>query len=305
MLFSRLLQLQGTLVLLMVAGLVCRRLGMLNDDARRGLNDLCMDVIIPCNMIKAGMSGALGPDTIRICALLLLAGAVQIALVTLGNRYIFNRCPEAHRRVMQYCTIAAMSGFFGNPIAEFLYGAEGVIYVSVFLIPMRFAMWSVGVAYFASGSMPPRELAKKTITNPGMIGAAVCVLFMLTQWKLPYLLAQPIELLGSCNTPMVMLLIGTFLGDLDLRTVWERDVCYLSAVRLLAIPALAWGLGWALGLRGMALSVSVFMSGAPAGATAPIFAERYHGDTTFAAKCIVFSTLFSLLTMPMWCWLTG
>lgn len=303
MLFTQLLKLQSTLVLLMAVGFLCKKIGVLDDGSRRGLTNLLMDVIIPCNMLKAGMSSTIGPTTVKSCALLLVSGALVILLTVSANRYIFNRCEEEHRRVMQYCTIAAMSGFFGNPIAEFLYGAEGVVYVSIFLIPMRIAMWSVAMAYFLSGPTDRRAVLKKTLTNPGMIGAVLCVVLMLTQWKAPYLLARPIELLGSCNTPLVMVLVGTFLADTDLKHVGGRDVLYLSFVRLLALPALALGIGRLLGLSGIALSVSVFMSGAPAGATAPIFAARYKGDVDFSSRCIVLTTVLSLLTLPFWCYL--
>ena len=55
------------------------------------------------------------------------------------------------------------------------------------------------------------------------------------------------------------------------------------------------------GLEHAALGVSVLMTGMPAGATAAIFAERYHSDAPFATRCVVASTLFSMLTLPMWC----
>lgn len=44
-----------------------------------------------------------------------------------------------------------MSGFLGDPIAEGIYNGVGVLYTSIFLIPMRIVMWSVGTTYFAAG----------------------------------------------------------------------------------------------------------------------------------------------------------
>lgn len=53
--------------------------------------------------------------------------------------------------MLQYCTIVLMSGFLGNPIAEGIYNEVGVLYTSIFLIPMRIVMWSVGTTYFVAG----------------------------------------------------------------------------------------------------------------------------------------------------------
>ena len=45
-----------------------------------------------------------------------------------------------------------MSGFLGDPIAEGIYNGVGVLYTSIFHIPMRIVMWSVGTTYFAAGA---------------------------------------------------------------------------------------------------------------------------------------------------------
>ena len=56
----------------------------------------------------------------------------------------------------------------------------------------------------------------------------------------------------------------------------------------------------------LAQSVCVLLqNGMPAGATAAIFAARYNSDAPFAARCVVLSTLFSMLTIPLWCWVVG
>jgi predicted permease len=37
----------------------------------------------------------------------------------------------------------------------------------------------------------------------------------------------------------------------------------------------------------------------PAGANTPIFAELYGGDSLFASKIVAFSTLFSIISIPL------
>ena len=66
------------------------------------------------------------------------------------------------KKVLQYCTIVPMSGFLGNPIAEGIYNEVGVLYTSIFLIPMRIVMWSVGTTYFVAGETVEK---KKLIKN--------------------------------------------------------------------------------------------------------------------------------------------
>ena len=55
MLFLDIVQLQAVLIILMAIGFFCKKAGMLDDKVRGGLTALCMDVIIPCNLINMSL----------------------------------------------------------------------------------------------------------------------------------------------------------------------------------------------------------------------------------------------------------
>lgn len=46
--------------------------------------------------------------------------------------------------------------------------------------------------------------------------------------------------------------------------------------------------------------VSVLLAAMPAGATTSILASKYDSDPEFATKLVVFSTLISMITTPVW-----
>lgn len=66
----------------------------------------------------------------------------------------------------------------------------------------------------------------------------------------------------------------------------------IGALRLVLLPAAALGFGTLLHLEPTALGMSVLMTGMPSGETAAIFAAKYGSDAPFAAKNVVFTTLF-------------
>lgn len=51
-----------------------------------------------------------------------------------------------------YGTVCTNAAFLGNAITEGIFGAEGLMLTSIFLIPQRMAMWSVGVSCFMQGA---------------------------------------------------------------------------------------------------------------------------------------------------------
>ena len=135
-----LFSLQGTLFAMMLIGALLKKKGMIDDNGKRCLSDLCIHVIIPCNIFKSCLID-LQPGIFRTCGLLLVSAVLLQLLALTLNRFLYNRYPEQKKKVLQYCTIVPMSGFLGNPIAEGLYSSVGVLYTSTFLIPMRMRLF--------------------------------------------------------------------------------------------------------------------------------------------------------------------
>ena len=300
-----LLSLQGTLFAMMLVGALLKKRGILDESGKRCLTDLCVNVVIPCNIFKSCLI-ELDMGIFRSCALLLLS-AVILQLLCLGlNRILFNRCPPQRRKVLQYCTIVPMSGFLGNPIAEGIYSELGVLYTSIFLIPMRIVMWSVGTSYFVADQVTDRrKVLKNVLTHPCLVAIYLGILCMVTQIHLPKVITETVRYIGNCNSALTMFIVGTILADVEPATMVNRHTAAFSLLRLAVLPAAALGVGTLLGLDRVSLGVSVLMTGMPAGATAAIFAARYDSDAPFATRCVVASTLLSMLTLPMWCYCVG
>lgn len=300
-----LFQLQGTLFTMMLMGAWFKKRGIIDENGKRCLTDLCVSIIIPCNIFKSCLI-EFNMEIFRVCGLLLLC-AISVQLVCLLlNKWIFNRYPPQRKKVLQYCTIVPMSGFLGNPIAEGVYGSLGILYTSIFLIPMRIVMWSVGTTYFIAGAAADRKkVLKNVLTHPCLAAIYLGLFCMVTQLPLPDVVTETVRYVGSCNSAISMFIVGAILADVKLSAIFNRHTAAFSMFRLLLLPAAALGVGLALGLDSTALGVSVLMTGMPAGATAAIFAARYHSDAEFATQCVISTTLLSMVTLPLWCCFIG
>ena len=302
---SDLISLQGTLFAMMLIGAWLKKRGIIDENGKRCLTDLCVNIIIPCNIFRSCLI-EFNMEIFRACGLLLLSAVLLQMLCLLLNRFLFNRYPPQRKKVLQYCTIVPMSGFLGNPIAEGLYDSLGVLYTSIFLIPMRIVMWSVGTTYFvADAKVEKKKVIRNILTHPCLMAVYLGLICMVTQIPLPAVITKTVGYVGSCNSAMTMFIVGTILADVKLSTIVNKDTVLFSIFRLLLLPAVALGAGMLLGLDTVALGVSVLMTGMPAGATAAIFAARYGSDANFATRCVVFTTLVSMVTLPLWCMVVG
>ena len=181
----------------------------------------------------------------------------------------------------------------------------GALYTSIFLIPMRIVMWSAGTTCFVAGeTVEKKKLIKNVLTHPCLVAIYLGLLCMVTQVQLPSVILNTVKYIGNCTSALTMLIVDTILTDAPLKSIVSRDTVKFSLLRLALLPAAALGVGL-LHLEPTALGVSVLMTGMPAGATAAIFAAKYGSDAPFAARNVVFTTLLSMLTLPLWAYAVG
>lgn len=152
----RLFELQGTLFALMLVGAYMKRRGIVDDNGQKCLSDVCLRVVLPCNIFRSFLI-EFNMTILQTCAGLLICAVIMQALSLFLNQFLFNRYPLRRKQVLQYCTIVCMSGFLGNPIAEGIYGSMGLLYASIFIVPMRIVMWSVGTSYFMANAVTDRR----------------------------------------------------------------------------------------------------------------------------------------------------
>lgn len=159
-------------------------------------------------------------------------------------------------------------------------------------------------SYFvADEKVDKKKVAKNVLTHPCLVAIYLGLICMVTQVKLPAVITATVKYLGDCNSALTMLIVGTILADVKISTIFNKDTAMFSVFRRIILPAAALVVG--LGLDAISLGISVLMTGMPAGATAAIFAARYDSDALFATRCVVMTTLMSMLTLPVWCYLAG
>lgn len=217
------------------------------------------------------------------------------------GKLLYRFAAELRRKVLQYATLCSSAGFMGNPIVEGIYGAQGLFYASIYLIPLRFFMWSAGLSCFTHTTA--RETLKKLALHPCIIAVWIGFALMLTQAPLPAAIERTLSYLSACMLHVSILIIGSILAGVNPGRVFDPLTLYFCAVRLLGIPLLTLLVCRLLQTDALVTGVCVVLAGMPAGSTTAILAEKYGGDAQYASACVLVSTLLSLVTIPLLCWL--
>ncbi len=301
--FQNLFRMQGMLFLVMLLGFLLKRIGMIHEGNKGLLSDLVVNVTLPCSIIKAFEMEFSG-EILKSCIVILaVAVGIQVGTYLLAE-ILYRGVETSHKKVLQYATICSNAGILGNPIAEGIYGALGLLYASFYLIPQRTFMWSMGLTYFTQAPNR-RTLVKKVATHPCIIAVAIGMVLMIFQIRLPGALEQTVQTLAGANTAVSMLFIGTILTGVSFADLWSPLTLYYDAIRLFLIPLLLWVCLRAFQVDSLVTGVSVVLAAMPAASVTAILASKYHCDEVFATKCVVSSTLLSMVTVPAWCIFLG
>ena len=202
--------------------------------------------------------------------------------------------------------------FVGIPVVEALYGDTGVFYFVVFLVPYRMIYYSSVEPLL---SPPGLERRARTLPeklkgwfSPPVVAVFVGLLLYITQWKLPAPVSGVINSLGSCASPLGMVLCGISLGKYDFRALLRPKYLWTPLIRTLALPALTLGLCLLAGLEGELARVAVIFTALPTASLLAAFTIQYDPsrDSQFeAAATVLLSTLLSAFTIPLWAAVLG
>ncbi len=284
----------GVLFIIAFVGLIARRAGLLGESVIKGVTALLLFVSQPALMLSVTQQSH-NPG--MLSAFLLAAGVTYVFLGALqGIAYaLFKRKGEKLRAVMAIVAVMPNVGFFGIPIIESLYGAEGLLYLAAFIIGFNLSLWTVSVTLFTG--FQAKSLLN--LISPTFIAVVIGTALFALNIALPALLRRSIDSIASINTPLSMMLMGARLEALRPRDLIDKNLWITSLCKLVAMPLAMMGVLKLLGLHGMMASVMVLAASMPSGANTQMFAERYDRDAAFAAKGISVTTLLCAVTLPL------
>ena len=134
-------------------------------------------------------------------------------------------------------------------------------------------------------------------------GFALTALFLLalnpwhmvmSRWALEANMLPHVVLLAT-----ELLLIGTRISGIRLSELRDKDYHITAALRLIVLPLMLYVLLLPLHLDPAVWSTLYLLTAMPCGTLSAMQAELYGGDARFAARAIAYSTLLSLVTVPI------
>jgi predicted permease len=282
----------------MLVGFYAAKRKLISKDAEKYLTDLLLEVFLPCTIIDSFDMDVSGQLLLSSLEVLGVSFAVQFLLLGL-SRVFFAKMPRNKQVVLRYGVIVSNSAFLGLPVISMVMGPEAIIYGSIALIPLRIFMWTSGLSLFIETNF--KDALKKLVVHPCIVAVYIGFTVLLVPFEIPGFLMKSVELVGNCTTVVSMLIIGSLLAQINIRTLFSRAIAYFSLIRLIVIPLIVFALLKLLGINQVVTGVMVIFMAMPAGSTTAILAAKYGADAEFASKAVFITTALSLVTVPFFC----
>lgn len=294
-----LINLQIMMFLMMGIGALLRKIGVIKSEDKGVMTELIINLLLPCSIVMAFYIEFSKEILEQGLIILIISCVLHLSCMFLA-KILFNKYPKDEKVVLQYGTICSNAGFLGNPIAEGVYGSIGLLYASIYLLPLRIINWSAGLSYYTE-STDRKSLVKKVLTHPCIVTVFLGLILMITQIQLPTAISNTLSSLGGCSTPFTMLLIGVILAEGDIKTMVNKKTIKFSILRLILIPLAVFTGCKLCNVPELVAGVSILLAAMPAGTTTAILAVKYNKAPEFATKCVVLTTILSMLMIPIWC----
>ena|SRR5437899_7267268 len=134
--------------------------------------------------------------------------------------------------------------------------------------------------------------------NPIMLAIGLGLLWRLTGLGLHPVVDRTVELLAQAGSPTALIALGINLFRFEVKGA-KLGIAIMCALKLLAMPAVAWVLAHLLQLPPNVAGVVVLFAAMPTGANAYIFAVQYQRLVNPVSGAVALGTMLAAVTLPV------
>lgn len=311
----------GMMFLVMVAGWWASRRGYLTPAATKAMSILVVQLAFPA-LVFVQMMGTVNADALRRGWWIPVFAFASMAIAAGVGRLLipYSRLNPSRSRTFTFLVAVPNWVFLPLPIAEGLYGTDGIRFVLLYNFGAQIVLWTLGIRIIQGGKSGV-PVWRSLFANSGiwatLAGVVVALLWpgaaILGKsspgtgwWMLGDGIMAALKMIGDLTIPLSLLATGAQLGSLAAVDHFKlRPLIGVALGRLILAPVttilLLRGAGWLLGVK---LAEADFFSaviivGMPVAISCPMFAERFEGDGELSASAVFWTTLVSLATVPV------
>lgn len=300
LLFS--LSITGPICLLIILGVVFKRIGLINDNFIEVASKLVFKVTLPTMLFLSIVTSEHDFSSAKQFLTFGVIASVSFFLFSyLSVGTLFKR--SADRGVIIQGAFRANTGIIGIAYVANAYGERGIALAALYVAITTFIYNVQAVICLtpkgAESSTSAGRIMLTTLTkNPLIIAILSGLVVYLLSIPVPTIVVDAGNYFATMTLPLALLCTG---GSLDLSSMKkEQAPTWIASGYKLALAPLTITLAAFLaGFRGVELGILFFMNASPVAAASYVMARSMGGNSILAANIIALTTVLSTVTCTL------
>lgn len=291
-----------SLFLIMVVGYVMNKAGIIDREANVRYTKLVINISLPAQIITAFISNrgiVSNQEVLMVFAITFVIYAVYGILAVLFTWML--RVPPKQKGTYMFMIMFGNIGFMGFPVITAIFGEEAMIYAVICNVVFNVLVYSVGITMISSSDDGVAKFQLRRLRNMPLIAAGLSIFLYFTGIPLPEQVMTSLDFMGNVTTPVAMLILGSTIAGMPIRELFDEWRIYIfSALKLLVVPLIIIFLLDRFSMDSELLKGTlIVLTAMPVATNTTMLAIEYDGDVQLASKGIFFTTVLSILTIPL------
>lgn len=284
------------MVVLALVGVIGYKTKVIDKEINKHLSNFILTILTPI-LLFTSFQKDFNKELLAGLLYSALLSVISFGIIWIICKIVVCRREKDYAIVEHIALMYSNCGFIGIPMAQGLFGTEGVFYMTAYVALANFLLWSHGIVVM-SGKTDLKSL-KKVFTSPTILSIILGIICFVIQIRLPQIIEEPLEMIADMNTPMAMIVAGANIAQADLKHTFKNFRLYwLSSVKLIVIPMAIVGILYFVPTNEIVKAVMILASACPVGVTGSLFALQYGKDAIYASELFAMSTIISIVTVP-------
>ncbi len=290
-----------SLFIIILVGAYASKRKIITFQINKGLTDILIQIALPFMILSSFILTY--DDSIKSNVAKTFYYSMAAYMVTIVVSYLLLLPVKGDRKtVLHFSNVFMNTGYVGFPVLNSIYGAEGVVYGSIFNMFFVILVWTYGVILY-KGRIEKKELAdelKKILLNPSIFAVCAGLIIMTSDIPIPAFILSGLRSIGNMTGPLSMIIIGAILSNVKLKKyLKDWTIYYGVATKLIIIPLIVYIIFSLLVEKSKPMNTVIIMSAMPASAMTSILAEAFDREKDYAAVIVSLTTLLSLITVTV------
>jgi len=256
----------------------------------------------PALILSSAMTGEL-PDREYILPLLLISVITYAVLTGIAfflPRYLTKKKDD--EGAIGFALMFGNVGFMGYPVVASIFGHEAVFYAAVLNVVNTFAVFTVGtILITGKNEVEESRFEKKVLYSTPMLACYLTMLIVALRIdNIPEVISQPLTMIGNITVPAALLIIGSSMSNLPIKSLLGNTNVYVTTLfRLAILPIGMYYLCTLLGFDSFVVNINTVVIAMPVATYGTILCLKYEKDTTMITEVTFITTLLSMISIPL------